>query len=178
MKKQLMVAALVVLAACSRNPDPEYGPGEGDVVPGNAPAEAEASAAAPEAAAPAAVAPAPAAATPSVSEERAMQLGREAVAMLNENRIAELWGRFDAQMKTALGSQEAFEQMVAGMAQQLGPETEVVSEDVGVPDEAPALTYYRRRARYMLMSQMTLDMYVVFNADESIAGLTARPSEE
>ena len=173
MTRTTLVALAILLGACSRNPDPEYAPAteSSSAEPAAAPAPAPV-------AAPAVEAPAAPAATPLVAEDRAMALGREAVALLKENRVPELWARFDAQMQAALGSPEAFSQMIAGMSQQLGPEVEVVDEIIGVPDEAPQLTYYRRRAKYLLMSDMNLDMYVVFNADESIAGLTARPAEE
>jgi hypothetical protein len=178
MKGRFLLAAAVLLTACSRNPDPEYAPDNDDaveVVVVDTPAAAVETQ--PQgSAAPATEAPAGPLVS-AVPEARAFELGREVFAMLNAGAGGELWDRFDAQMKAALGTADAFAGMITSMQDQLGPEMELLDELVGVPEEAPGLTYYRRRSRYVLMSQAPLDLYVVFNADESIAGITARPAE-
>ena len=169
MKACMVVVAAAVFVGCARNPDPEYAP-ETDAAP-------------PAVAAEASVAPAPAAAEAeaplgsAVPRERALELGREAIELMRSGESASLWDRFDAQMKAALGTPEAFAGLMTAMDDQLGPEVQLIDETVGVPEEAPALTYYRRRSRYVLLSQTSLDLYVVFNPDETIAGITGRPTE-
>ena len=169
MKRPLLLVALV-LVACSRNPDPEYAPTTAEQTTVESAAVVEEPAVALEA---------PAAPVESaVPEARALELGREVFEMIAGGRAAELWERFDAPMKAALGSAEGFEELIRSMQDQLGPEMERIDELVGVPEEAPTLTYYRRRSRYVLLSSTPLDLYVVLNADESIAGVTARPAEQ
>ena len=183
MKKLIAVLplALTLLGACSRNPDPEYAPENDDADAAAAVAvEAEV---APGPGAVAAPAPAPVApdappAEPNVPEERAMLLGREAVAMLYETRIDELWPRFDSAVHTMAGSAAAFADMTTQIFGQTGPETAVVEEDVFVPPENAELTVYRRRSHYLLTGEMDVDLYIVFNADESIGGVNIRPAEE
>ena len=162
MKKQLMVVALLALAACSRNPDPEYAPDSDD-------------------AAPVVVAPAPdpappaeAAASARLSEEETYRLGREAVALLFANNMTELWPRFDADVQAQAQSPENFSAMVTQILSQTGAEMNVVEEEVIADD--PALSIYRRRGHYLAIG-MDANLFVAFNADGTIAGINIQPAE-
>ena len=151
-----MLVALVVIAACSRNPDPEY---------------------APDADEPAAVAPAPpaqAAAAARLSEEETYRLGRETAALLFANDMTGLWPRFDARVQAQAQSAENFGNMVSQIFAQIGAEMNVVEEEV-VADE-PGLSIYRRRSHYLAIGQ-DANLFVAFNADGSIAGINIRPAE-
>jgi hypothetical protein len=168
MKKMSLLVAALLLAACSRNSDPEYAPEAGDAVPGDAPVETTAPA-------PAASEPAPAAAD-RLSDEEAYRLGREAAAFLFANDMASLFERFDANVKAQAGSAENFGQMVGQVFAQTGVEGSMVEEAIESDPANPALAIYRRRGTYLAIGS-DLNLLVALNADGTIAGVNLQPAQ-
>ena len=156
----LVLALAVTVAACSRNPDPEYAP-DTDAAPATEETVV--------------VAPAAPAATP-LSEEETMRLGREAVQLMFDGDMATLWPRFDADVQAQAVSAESFGDMMAQVFGQIGAEMDVVEEEVVQPAEQPGLSVYRRRSSYLALGG-NADLFVAFNADGTIAGVNIRPSE-
>ena len=171
MKKELLVlGAIALAAACSRNPDPEYAP-DADDAPVAATATVEAAPAAPPAAAPAPVAPAP---TARLADDEAYRLGREAAALLFADDMSALFERFDAAVKAQVQTPENFGQMVGQVFAQTGAEGTMVEEAIETDPGNPGLAIYRRRGTYSTIGA-DLNLLVAFNADGTIAGINIQP---
>jgi len=116
---------------------------------------------------------APAAAGQPLSEERAMELGREYAQLVFDEDAETLWEHFDSDVREALGSVDGFRAMTQQIFAQTGPELTVTSEEVVEVGEQDIVAY-RRVGHYATMGADAA-LIIAIRPDESIAGLQIRP---
>ena len=105
-----------------------------------------------------------------------MELGRRYTQWLYEGQVDSLWARFSPEMRQAIPSAAALEQMRVQIQAQAGDETELLSERIMDPSPEPGMTVYVRTARFANVP-MNVNVTVVTDASGTIQGLSVRPAQ-
>ncbi|HEU0301172.1 MAG TPA: hypothetical protein VFR37_17030, partial [Longimicrobium sp.] len=96
---------------------------------------------------------------------------------LYEGQVDSLWAKFSPEMRQAIPSAAALEEMRMQIHAQAGDETELLSERILDPSPEPGMTVYVRTARFANVP-MNVNVTVVTDASGTVQGLSVRPAPE
>ena len=105
------------------------------------------------------------------------ELGRRYTQWLYAGQSDSLWAKFSPEMRQAIPTVQALEEMRLQIQGQAGTETELVSEHIVDPSPEPGLTVYVRTARFS-NAPMPINVTVVTDATGTIQGLSVRPQRQ
>lgn len=103
------------------------------------------------------------------------ELGRRYTQWLYQAQVDSLWSRFSPEMRQAVPSPAALDEMRTAIQTQAGDETEVVSERILDPSPAAGMTVYVRTARFDV-APMNVNVTVVTDSSGIIHGFSVRPA--
>jgi hypothetical protein len=105
------------------------------------------------------------------------QPGRRYTQWLYTGQVDSLWSRFSPEMRQAIPTPAALDEMRTQIQTQAGDETEVVSERILDPSPAPGLTVYVRTARFDA-APMNVNVTIATDAAGITQGMSVRPARE
>ena len=103
-----------------------------------------------------------------------MELGRRYTQWLYQGQVDSLWAKFSPEMRQAIPSAAAMEEMRMQIHAQTGDETELLSERILDPSPEPPYIVYVRTARFANLP-MNINVTVVTDPSGTIYGLSVRP---
>lgn len=106
-----------------------------------------------------------------------IEQGRRYTQWLYEGQVDSLWARFSPEMRQALPSAAALEQMRMQIHGQTGDETEVLSERILDPSPEPPYVVYVRAAHFANLPSTRINVTVVTDPAGTIYGLSVRPAQ-
>ena len=106
-------------------------------------------------------------------DEDTIAAGQKRTEQLYQQQTKTLWAEMTPDMQKGLGSEAAFAQFAQQVAQQLGQESEIVSEKVLHQQN---YRVYQRTARFTKVDMLILVQFA-FDENQRIAGMFVKPSE-
>ncbi len=108
------------------------------------------------------------------ADEEILAPGRDMLALFYENKTDELWGHFEGSMRDALGSADKLAEFRAQVADQLGAETQIISERT---QRLPTARVYIRLARFEKFPG-PIEVMFSLSAEDSVNGFYIRPQRK
>jgi hypothetical protein len=109
-----------------------------------------------------------------VADSTRFELGRRYTQWLYEGKVDSLWAKFSPEMRQAIPTPAALDEMRTQIQTQAGDEAELLSERIVDPSPAPGLTVYVRTARFDV-APMPINVTVATDSAGIIQGLSVRP---